>query len=399
MRPSLLPRSVFCILLAGTAFAQRVVDELSFGQKEPISPNGRAVPGWSVTSSAHHVQILSDRIVLTPPTPGNARGALWNDKPINAESWSAELQFRASGQEGGNGNLQFWFVKDKSQINLDSVYSVRAFDGLVLVIDQYGGRGGVVRGFLNDGTQTFSSHGALGSLAFGHCDYSYRNLGRPSKVTITSQNGLTVRVDDRECFSSNQISLPSGYYFGLTAASGDTPDSFEIHKVLVSTGLPTNYQNAIKGPPPPQQQAPPSRQQQAPQLQRLEKLPGAPEAVPDSMADEVKGTEAQFADLHNRLQGLTHQVANIFGEFEQLGRKLDERHTQLLGGMPNVPHDKIDTLGRRLETIERNLEQVKRDVEGKDYREHLDKLNQAIENVRGGIAENLPDTIGQSKSQ
>jgi mannose-binding lectin 1 len=57
----------------------------------------------------------------------------------------------------------------------------------------------------------------------------------------------------------------------------------------------------------------------------------------------------------------------------------------------------IESLNRRLESMERSLEQVRRDVEGKDYREHLDKLNQAIEGVRGGIADNLPDTIGQSK--
>lgn len=394
MRLSYLPEAATYLLLTTAAYAQRVVDELSFGQQEPISPNGRALPGWSMTSSNHNIQILSDRVILTPPVPGNARGAAWSDKPVNSETWTAEVQFRASGQDSGSGNLQFWFVKDKNQINVDSVYTAGQFDGLGLVVDQYGGRGGGIRGFLNDGTKNFRAQSSLEALAFGHCDYSYRNLGRPSKLTIKSGNGFSVRIDDRECFSSDKISLPSGYYFGLTAATGDQPDSFEVHKVIVSTGTSQAQDTVIKGPPAAQQQ----QQQQVPQLQKLDKFPGAPEAVPDKMAEEVKGQEEQFADLHNRIQGLTHQVHYLIGDFQQLVRTLDERHNQIIGELPTVPHDKIDNLGRRLETIERNIDQVKRDVEGKDYREHLDKLNQAIKNVQGGLTDSLPDTISQRKS-
>ncbi|KAK3709948.1 hypothetical protein LTR37_010567 [Vermiconidia calcicola] len=377
-------------LLAPSAFAQQIVDDLSFGYKDNVSPNGRGIPGWSVTSSNHHVQILSDRVILTPPVPGNARGALWADKPIESESWSVEVSLRVSGQDSGSGNLQFWLAKDKNSINVDSIYTVGAFDGLALVLDQYGGRGGGFRGFLNDGTQNFRSHSSLESLAFGHCDYSYRNLGRPSTLRVSTQNGLTVSIDDRECFSSDKISLPSGYYFGLTAATADQPDSFEIHKFVVSTGgsAPTP-QNTQRGPPPPQRERP--------QLERLDRFPGSPEAVPDRMADDIKNQEEQFADLHNRLQGLTHQIANIFVEFEQLSRKLDERHQQILGSMPGgFPTDKIESMGRRVESMERTLEQVRRDVEGKDYRDHLEQLNAAIENVRGGITDSLSaDNIGR----
>ena len=400
MRYTLLRQQLLCLLLAIVVSAQRLAEDLSFGHKDALSPNGRAIPGWSVSSSNHNPQIMSDRIILTPPAPGNARGALWGDKAVNTETWMAEVYFRASGQDTGTGNLQFWYAKDKNQINIDSVYTAGTFDGLALVIDQYGGRGGGVRGFLNDGTQNFRSHSSLESLAFGHCDYSYRNLGRPSKLTIESHNGLKVSIDDRECFSSDKISLPSGYYFGLTAATSDQPDSFEINKVLITTNIPQTHQNVIRGGAPPQQQ----------QLTRLDRFPGSPEAVPDQVADEIKDQAAQFADLHNRLQGLTHQVANIFGEFDQLGKNAEERHNQILRGNTVLKsvEDKIDevsrrlggmeSLSRRLESMERNLEQIKRDVEGKDYREHLTQLNQAIESVRGGIADNLPDTIGASKS-
>ena len=391
----MLPGSILILIVTITTSAQQIVDDLSFGHKDAISPNNRGIPGWHASSSGHNLQILSDRLILTPPVPGNTRGAVWSEKTIDTETWSAEVEFRASGQDTGSGNLQVWFAKDKTPIFLDSVYTVGNFDGLVLAIDQHGGQsGGMIRGFLNDGTQNFKSYSNLASLAFGHCDYSYRNLGRPSKLKVSSQNGLKVSIDDKECFTSEKISLPSGYYFGITASTQDQPDSFEVHKFVVSTGIPHTHENVLKGGAPPRSQP---QQQQQPQLQKLDKWPGAPEALPDKIADEIKNQQEQFADLHNRLQGLTHQVANVFGEFEQLSEKLEERHQQVMGGMPSFPNQKIDAIGRRLEGVERSIENVKRDVEGKDYREHLDKLNQAIESVRGGIAEGLPENIGNSK--
>lgn len=393
MRPSTLPQPLVWLLLATTSSAQQIIDQLSFGHKSPLSSNGRGLSGWASTSVNHNLQFLSDRVILTPPTPGNARGALWADNPVTSESWTAEVSFRASGQDSGSGNFQFWFVKDKAAVNVDSVYTAGPFDGLALVVDQYGGRGGGIRGFLNDGSQNYRSHPSLESLAFGHCDYSYRNLGRPSTLKITSQNGLRITIDDRDCFSSNQISLPSGYYFGLTAATSDQPDSFEVYKFVTSS-------STMQPPPQQPRQGSQQPQQGRPQLERLDKLPGAPEAVPDRMAEEIKTQEEQFADLHNRLQGLTHQVANIFGELDQLSRKMEERHNQLMGSMSGVfPTDKIDNLGRRMENIERSVEQVRRDVEGKDYREHLNQLNAAIENVKGGLTDSLdPENIGRSKS-
>lgn len=80
------------------------------------------------------------------------------------------------------------------------------FDGFALVIDTHGGRGGSIRGFLNDGTTDYKSHRSVDSLAFGHCDYAYRNLGRPSVVKMKHTNSLfEVTVDDKVCFSSNKV--------------------------------------------------------------------------------------------------------------------------------------------------------------------------------------------------
>jgi mannose-binding lectin 1 len=83
---------------------------------------------------------------------------------------------------------------------VDKIWFSIAFD-LTIV------QGGSVRGFLNDGTTDYKSHTNVDSLAFGHCDYSYRNLGRPSIVQIkqTSSN-FEVSVDNKLCFQTDKVS-------------------------------------------------------------------------------------------------------------------------------------------------------------------------------------------------
>ncbi|KAK5115757.1 hypothetical protein LTR62_000846 [Meristemomyces frigidus] len=379
-----------------TATAQYILDTLSFGHGTTLSPNGRALPGFHLTGENHQIQLLSDRVILTPPVPGNARGAIWSENPVSHREWTASLDFRASGQDQGTGNLNIWFTKDNS-IGSNSIYTVGEFDGLALVLDQYGSTGGKLRGFLNDGSQNYKAHNTLESLAFGHCDYSYRNLGRLSNIRVTNQNGLSVFVDDKECFRTEHVSLPDGYFFGITAATSENPDSFEINKFAVSTPQPStaehpNHPDARSGHPPKQGNQ-----------GKIERFPGAPEALPDRVAEDYKSQSDQFADLHNRLQGMTHQVANLFAEFDTLGRKLEAQHTSLLSALPapgaaspqqgGATAADYSQLKQKLEGIERTVQQIQRDVEGKDYKQHLSDLQTSLDGIRGGLTEHLPATL------
>jgi len=390
-----LPQPLGWLLLSSFASAQYTIDQLSFGDKGVVSPDGRGAQGWSASSVNHNLNWMSDRVILTPPVPGNAKGALWSDASTSTSDWTVNLDFRASGQESGSGNLNLWYTKDKDRIGTDSVYNAEKFDGLVLVIDQYGGTGGKIRGFLNDGSQNFRTHSSLEALAFGHCDYSYRNLGRPSRLKLSNTNGLTVSVDDKVCFSTQKVSLPSGYYFGITASTGENPDSFEVLKFHTQAGFGSNSQ--------PQGQVPVAQRDQ-PQLQKLDAFPGAPEYVPDRDAEDFKSQADQFTDLHNRIQGLQHQIANMFLEFKGLSDKLDAKHNEMLVQVQNaqgsrdtgLPPDivgKINRMNDKIESMDRVLNTVKGEVEGKDYRQHLNELNTAIANLHGGLTEHLPDRI------
>ncbi|RAL60543.1 hypothetical protein DID88_009739 [Monilinia fructigena] len=280
------------------AYAQATYlnNDLSFGHDGKISPNGRAIPNFHMIGQPNYPDILSNRIVLTPPAPGNQRGAVWTEKTLQHSQWAADIEFRATGPE-------------REQV----------FDGLALVVDQYAGSAGYIRGFLNDGKTEYSSHHSVDALAFGHCPYSYRNRGIPSKIHIRqTTDNFKVEVDGALCFQSNKIKLPLGYVFGVTAASAENPDSFEIFKFVVTTDSHTpdnqvqnhagqNQQQfqAANNPPPNQQQ---NHQQNQGQDQRLD-IPG------ETPASDYKSSDAQFADLHNRLQAMMKHITALNARF------------------------------------------------------------------------------------
>ena len=59
---------------------------------------------------------------------------------------------------------------------------------------------------MNDGSLDYKSYHSVDSLAFGHCDYSYRNLGRTSKLQIkNNDHTFEVVIDDKLCFSTDKV--------------------------------------------------------------------------------------------------------------------------------------------------------------------------------------------------
>lgn len=379
-------------LFTFSSHAQTIVDDLSFGQKGAISPDGRTIPGWSILGEGHTPHVLSDRVVLTPPYPGNKRGALWTTHGSGLEEWTADMKFRASGQERGSGNLQIWYTKeDEHGAGLSSAYTVGKFDGLVLVLDQYGGSGGSVRGFLNDvgqksmfeepsltprkGSINFKERPNIDSLAFGHCQFSYRNLGKFAQLRMKqSANSFAVEVDGRPCFSTDKVKLPSSYYFGISVASAENPDSFEINSFIVSSSTRQSSQPASAA----------QQQQQARQVDR--------DRVNVQTHEAYSESHNQGLDILNRLQANTQQVNNIYRELQALAKKIDDKHSELITiQAQSAPYGQIHDIDRRLRDMEVTLRRIQNEVEAhKDYKEHLTGLQDALQNA-------LPDRMAQSK--
>jgi mannose-binding lectin 1 len=186
-----------------------IIEDLTFGAHGSIwAKDHRHIAGWTISGEGYTPELLSDRIILTPPYPGNKRGGIWAQHVETHDEWEAEFEFRVSGPERGSGNLQFWFAKNpQHDVGLASIYTVGKFDGLVLTIGQYGGRGSL-RAFLNDGSMSFKDHHHVDQLSFASCDFSYRNLGRFSHIKVKqTQWSFEVEVDQHVCFQTHKVPL------------------------------------------------------------------------------------------------------------------------------------------------------------------------------------------------
>lgn len=105
-----------------------------------ISIDKHHIPNWNLVGSPYPPELLSNKLVLTPPAPGNQRGGIWADKSFQYKYWTVDVDFRATGPERGTGNMNIWYVKDgQTTVGVKSIYTVGKFDGLALVIDQYAG--------------------------------------------------------------------------------------------------------------------------------------------------------------------------------------------------------------------------------------------------------------------
>jgi lectin, mannose-binding 1 len=370
-----------------------LINDLSFGQKSPIAKDGTNIPGFQVLGEGHVPRLMSDRIILTPPHPGNKRGAIWADKKNTATDWKVDLDFRASGPERAIGNLQLWYVAGgNALVTLSSIYTVGKFEGLALVIDTHGGTSGTIRGFLNDGTKDHRNNPNVDALAFGHCDYVYRNLGRPSRLTVKSSpsTGLQVLIDDRSCFGSDKISLPSDYTFGITAATSEPPDSFEIFKL-------STYTSSNPSPAPPQNQQQKTQQQQQersqPPSNKKNNNNAFPADPPDADPTTYTTSTAQFTDLHNRLQLLSHAVHNLFREISAHTQAEETRYASILAQLPSATT--MTNLDHRIQNIELMISALKREIESGDHRGQFERIHDRLERAHVGFSEHLPELLGR----
>ncbi|KAF3385551.1 Protein EMP47 [Penicillium rolfsii] len=363
--------------LLAVGITAQVIESASFGYGKTISPNRDSIPGWNIGGEGHEPSLLSDKLILTPPYPGNTRGSAWGQSPVIQQEWTAEFQFRASGPERAGGILQLWYTKDgQARVGTSSIYTVGQFDGFALVVDTHGGRGGSIRGFLNDGSTDYKSHRSVDSLAFGHCDYAYRNLGRPTVVKITHTKTIfVVTVDDKICFSTGKVDLPVGNTFGITAATPENPDSFEIFKFILSSATgqgqtASSYQGSTQ-----QQQQPIADQNQPPVIRDT----GNP--VIDA------GIGAQFVDLQGRIQLQNKATNNIIQELKAQGGKSDSRHTELMQNLASK--EQVTALEARLQRIESLLQNIQRDLESKDYSSRFNQLQDTLRSSHLSLTENL----------
>ena len=341
------------------------------------SPEKRGqVPNFALHGQPSLPQVLSNKIILTPITPGNVRGAVWADKPLQPAVWTADVDFRATGPERSGGNMNIWLAKNgNKEVMSSSIYTVGKFDGLALVIDTHDGSAGMIRGFLNDGSVDYKTHHNVDELAFGHCNYAYRNRGSPSQIKIRqSADIFRVEIDSQLCFESSKISIPQNYNLGITAATPDNPDSFEVYKLIVmeeTAGMRRTTANNQDNDAQKQQSSTGNRKNPRRNLFQNsdasyieDELDGD---IQDESPDMFTTSEAQFEDLHRRLQSTHHQLsamqrASVTNEKGQKDRHADLKSivVEMKAELAKMREDR--SLLERVKELEKEVRAMRNDI-------------------------------------
>lgn len=176
------------------------------------------------------------------------------------------------------------------------------------------------------------------------------------KVTQGSKT-FKVEVDGNLCFETEKVKLPPGYHFGVSAITSDTPDSFELFSVLVSSmetyhtpGKPHQaYEEVTEG-------AGRIVRDRGAVGQRAPHEVDYEEYVPefkDASAETYKTPDQQFTDVHNRLQGMTHHLAAIQSQLGMLYDRLDaltHRHDDMRAEArgTRVPRTQVDEIANKM---------------------------------------------------
>ncbi|KAK6543838.1 hypothetical protein TWF694_000566 [Orbilia ellipsospora] len=376
----------------------------SFGHQHPISlDGGKSIKNFEILGSP---QILSDRVLLTPPQPGNQRSAIWSTVSNHNEDWELHVPFRVSGGERSGGSLQIWYThRGAPTTGTSTIYSAKPFEGLAIVIDSSSGSGNI-RGYLNDGSTDYSIHHHTQSLAFGQCNAVYRNLGRLSdlKVYYKKEIGLKVLLDDHLCFETNKVQLPSYYRWGISAASAENPDSFEVfgfkvhvdevkltHDEIEAQKVVNNEQQDTQRflDEERQRRNKETAQNSARMAEGKHKEFHSQYEYKDEDAKAFKDNNAQFSDLHLRMQAMTHQIAEVqkvTGEISYTVRHLSE----LIGELSGVGQDNHGKLGVNLGQIHDRINHMEKTFENfeRSLRHEGEKINQLRDHH-----ENLPNHI------
>ncbi|KFY53469.1 hypothetical protein V496_07568 [Pseudogymnoascus sp. VKM F-4515 (FW-2607)] len=436
-----LPSALTALALIAGSYAQSlyVQNELSFGHNGKMSPDLRTIPKFTLAGDA--TQIYSNKIILTPPAPGNKRAALWSQGTLKSPKWEASLQFRATGPERASGRIHLWLVQDGfNNVGTNSIYTVGKFEGLAIVIDQYGNSGGMIRAFLNDGSKHYGQHLSVDGLAFGHAPYPYRNLGRPSTVKVIQDwHNFRVEIDGALAFQTSAVRIPSGYNIGVSAASADSPDSFEVFSLTVTTAEAEEGTEYNKNPRSNNADPPSANKNAAAANAETKDTPPEPQGrgtrdtgssgrtatgylsddrIPEAgdispLPANAISKSHEFADLHYRIQDLASHLLALQADFQSYQAEATRRHGGLLeraakaeaaiargaaggGGAKQGGGEDVlallEKMDRRMQGMEQMLGETKRDVGGGSDR--IERLRQQLLEGHTSILEGVQGTVG-----
>ncbi|KAI1905078.1 hypothetical protein AGOR_G00012230 [Albula goreensis] len=212
------------------------------------------------SSSSSHWELMGDAMITTEqvrltPDMQSKQGAVWSRIPCHLKDWELQVHFKIHGQGKKNLNgdgMAVWYTKERMQKG--PVFgNVDFFTGLGVFVDTYPNEEKHLeaqkRRYTPRTQRTFPYVLAMvgnGSLSYDHerdgrptelggCTAMVRNLKHDTFLFIRYvRRRLTIMVDSngqhewRDCLDIPGVRLPQGYYFGVSAITGDLSDNHDL---------------------------------------------------------------------------------------------------------------------------------------------------------------------------
>ncbi|CAL1261535.1 unnamed protein product [Larinioides sclopetarius] len=231
----------YCVLLSCVFAAWNTKDYLKREHSvvKPYQASGISIPFWDFTGS---VMITNSHIRLTPDLQSKT-GAIWNNVPCMVKNWELQVHFKiyGKGKDLYGDGMAIWYAKQP--LTPGTVFgSMDYFHGLGIFLDTYANQNGphnhghpYISATVNNGTLHYDHDRDGTHTELAGCEAKFRNLDHDTHLSIRYERDvLTVSTDIegknawQECFTVKGVRLPTGYYFGASATTGELSDNHDI---------------------------------------------------------------------------------------------------------------------------------------------------------------------------
>jgi len=208
---------------------------------KPYQGSGMTVPYWDFTGTT----MVTNQYIRLTPNQQSRLGGLWNSVPVKSRDWELVITLNVHGTTGdlfGDG-MAIWYSKERNQVG-DVFGGKDYFTGMGIFLDTYSNHNGphnhahpYISAMVNNGTMHYDhdrdgTHTQLGGKG---CTSRLRNKDYETSILIRYvDDAITVYtdVDNKHqwqmCFSVPGVRLPTGYFFGASAATGELSDNHDI---------------------------------------------------------------------------------------------------------------------------------------------------------------------------
>lgn len=228
---------------------------------KPFQGSGMSIPYWDFMGST----IVTNNYVRLTPDLQSKQGALWNSVPCGVRNWELQVHFKVHGKGKdlyGDG-FAIWYAKDR-MVPGDVFGNMDYHHGLGIILDTYSNHNGphnhqhpYISAMINNGTLHYDHDRDGTHTQLAGCEAKFRNLDHDTHIAIRYEHDVltvrfypadaktnTARKKDtfvstdienkaawKECLSVKGVRLPTNYYFGMSAATGDLSDTHDVLSV------------------------------------------------------------------------------------------------------------------------------------------------------------------------